>query len=106
MCYFSVGVAINESATIMIPEDVTKIADNVARLAIPSASERLLSLPDVLQRLRMSKSFLYGLIRAGAFPQPIKHGRASRWLESDVTAHIAAVTATRSNAAPEPRAAA
>jgi predicted DNA-binding transcriptional regulator AlpA len=82
-------------------------ADTGAAAAGPSAHDCLLSLPDVLQRLRMSKSFLYGLIRAGDFPPPIKSGRASRWLASDAAAYIAAIAANRANttAAPEQRAA-
>lgn len=68
-------------------------------VAAPSTGDCLLTLPEVLHHLRTSKSGLYGLIRANDFSPPIKRGRASRWLLSDINAHIVKLSATRTRAA-------
>jgi predicted DNA-binding transcriptional regulator AlpA len=65
-----------------------------APVALPSAGDRLVTDPAVLDQLRTSKSNFYALIRAGEFPPPIKCGRASRWRQSEVDAFIARVAVT------------
>jgi len=52
--------------------------DNTAR--------RLLRLPEVLNRLPISKSALYAGIKAGRFPKPIKLGYVSVWRDEDIAA--------------------
>lgn len=57
----------------------------------PSAQDdRLLRLPEVLERTGVQKTKLYDLIKAGRFPEPRKIGRGSRWRLSDVAAFVAA----------------
>ena len=52
--------------------------------------ERLLALPEVEERTGLKKTSLYGLIRDGKFPPPIRlTRRASRWPASQVQAWIA-----------------
>lgn len=52
--------------------------------------ERLLSLPEVEQQTGLKKTTIYGLIRQGGFPPPIRlTRRASRWPASQVQGWIA-----------------
>ena len=52
--------------------------------------ERLLSLPEVEQQTGLKKTTIYGLIRQGGFPPPIRlTRRASRWPASQVQSWIA-----------------
>lgn len=50
---------------------------------------RLLRLPEVLERVALSKSTLYARVRDGTFPKPRRLGTLSAWLESEVEAWIA-----------------
>ena len=50
---------------------------------------RLLRLPEVLAALGgMHKTTVYGLIREGQFPAPIKIGGSSRWPSDDIATWI------------------
>ena len=50
---------------------------------------RILRLPDVLERIGVSRSTLYLWVSKGRFPAPIQLGeRSIGWIESDVTAWI------------------
>ena len=59
---------------------------------------RLLSRKSVLQFTEFSNSYLYELIAAGDFPRPLKFGRASRWLSSEVQQAIEQRAAQRAAA--------
>lgn len=48
------------------------------------AGVRLLRLPHVEDRTGIKKTAIYGMIKAGAFPAPIKIGNMTLWLESEV----------------------
>ncbi|RFF46221.1 helix-turn-helix transcriptional regulator [Xanthomonas campestris] len=50
----------------------------------PTTTQRLIRLPDVLERVGMSKSTLYSRVRAGTFPKPVHLGTLSAWVESEV----------------------
>lgn len=57
---------------------------------------RILRLPDVRQLVGLSRSSIYARIQIGTFPSPIKMGKASGWIESEVQEWIEAhVSATR-----------
>ena len=43
----------------------------------------------VRDRVGMHPSTIYAEIKAGRFPRPVKLGRSSRWLESEIDAYIA-----------------
>lgn len=50
----------------------------------------VLKLPQVLERTAVSKSGLYRMMSAGAFPRPIKLGeRAVGWRSTDIDAWLA-----------------
>jgi prophage regulatory protein len=54
-------------------------------------TEAVLRLPQVRQRVGLSRSTIYALAAEGAFPLPIKLGaRAAGWLASEIDAWLAA----------------
>lgn len=65
-------------------------------MTTPTESEqRLLRLPQVIERTGLQRSSLYDLIRSNRFPQPVKLARLSAWPEAEVAAWIAARIAAR-----------
>ena len=54
-----------------------------------AAQDELLTLSDVLNRLRVGRSTLYLLINRSSFPRPVKIGNSNRWLSSEVEAWVA-----------------
>ena len=50
--------------------------------------ERLLLLPEVRHRTGKGTSTIYAEMMAGSFPRPLKRGRQSVWIESEVQAVI------------------
>lgn len=61
--------------------------------------QRFLSLRDVLDRLTISRSLLYELIKdpVQPFPSPVHLGRRSVWVESEVEAYMREVVETERN---------
>lgn len=51
-------------------------------------NDRIIRLPEVLGMVGMKKTAVYDKIKDGTFPKPLKLGRMSGWLESDVQAWI------------------
>ncbi|GAQ30257.1 prophage CP4-57 regulatory [Ralstonia sp. NT80] len=45
---------------------------------------RLIRMPEVMKMAGIGKTAIYGRIKEHTFPQPVKVGRASTWVESDV----------------------
>ena len=64
------------------------ILDNPAR-------RRLLPMPAVQAEVGLHKTTIYGLIRDGKFPRPIKIGDSSRWLSDELEAWINELAASR-----------
>ena len=62
------------------------------------STEIVLRLPQVRQRVGLSRSTIYALAAQGQFPVPIKLGiRAAGWLASEIDAWLAArIDASRS----------
>lgn len=52
----------------------------------PIAEIRFLRLPQVREWVGISKVEIYELIRSGAFPKPVKHGRASFRPDNEIAA--------------------
>jgi prophage regulatory protein len=63
-----------------------------------TAPVRLLRLPDVLQRIGIGRSAVYELVRRGAFPQPVKLGTCTTWIEHEVDGWVRARIAERPEA--------
>ena len=53
-----------------------------------SMSQRLIRLPQVKTMVGLGTTAVYDKINKGEFPRPIKLGRSSRWVESEVQAWI------------------
>lgn len=49
---------------------------------------RLITLPEVLERVGVKKTKLYAMIKENKFPQPVKLNTASRWPDRKVTEWI------------------
>jgi len=58
----------------------------------------LLPLPAVQAEVGLHKTTIYGLMRDGKFPRPIKIGDSSRWLSDELEAWINELAASRSPA--------
>lgn len=53
------------------------------------ANDRIIRLPEVLEKVGLKKSAVYKLIKEGDFPKQVKLGKhASGWIEADVQAWI------------------
>ena len=39
---------------------------------------------DSLDKQNITRSYLYEMLNEGSFPKPMKFGRTSRWLKSDI----------------------
>ena len=49
-------------------------------------ANQILRLPDVIERVKLSRSSIYGLVAKGSFPPPIKLGeRAIGWPDSVIS---------------------
>lgn len=66
------------------------------RIVTASADALLWSLPTLCQRIGLSRSNIYQQIQAGKFPEPLKLGRSSRWLASEVHAWVHTQACARS----------
>lgn len=66
---------------------------------VPQTPQRFLSLRDVLDRLTISRSLLYELIKdpVRPFPSPVHLGRRSLWIEGEVEAFMSAVVEAERN---------
>ena len=49
----------------------------------------LLALPDLQERLQISRATVYELIAKDGLPRPIKIGRSNRWITTEVSAWLA-----------------
>ena len=50
----------------------------------------LLTVKAVAQSVQVGRSFIYQEVQAGRFPKPVKLGRSTRWLKSEVLAWVEA----------------
>jgi prophage regulatory protein len=67
------------------PYPATKLKD-----AREEVGERLLRLPEVLERVPLSRASVYRLMSEGAFPRSVRIGRvAVAWRERDLDAYLA-----------------
>ena len=52
--------------------------------------DQLVDMAFITKLLQMTDKWMFKLIKDGAFPKPIKLGRSSRWLQSEVEAWLQA----------------
>jgi len=69
---------------------------------VPNKPQRFLSLRDVLDRLTISRSLLYELIKdpVRPFPAPVHLGRRSVWVEGEVEGYMREVVEAERAAPP------
>ena len=51
-------------------------------------NQRIIRLPEVRNLVGLGRTAIYGKIKIGDFPKPVKLGRVSGWVESEVQAWI------------------
>lgn len=51
-------------------------------------NDRIIRLPEVLDRVGLSRTTIYEKMKNGEFPKQLKFGRTSGWLESEIDAWI------------------
>ena len=49
----------------------------------------MLRLEDLIKRIGLKKPTIYSMMKRGLLPKPIKMGRASLWVESEIEACMA-----------------
>jgi prophage regulatory protein len=58
--------------------------------------QKLLRLPQVIERTSLRRSTIYEMMQAGNFPKPVKLNlRSNGWIEAEITAFIEARIADR-----------
>ncbi|WP_257825123.1 AlpA family phage regulatory protein [Rhizobacter sp. J219] len=86
-----------------VPEALTSI-DRPAELSNQSLRAGvLLRLPAVSARVGMRRTKIYGLIKDGKFPSPVKIGKASAWVDEEITQWIVNLQLEREAAKRPPR---
>lgn len=64
--------------------------------SVKNTEALLWSLPTLKNEIGLSRSNIYQQIQAGKFPAPLKIGRSSRWLPSEIHAWVNAQACARS----------
>jgi predicted DNA-binding transcriptional regulator AlpA len=78
----------------IVNQTITSFNDNKPT---PQATEvLLLDMSTLCQRIGLCRSNVYLQIQAGKFPEPVKIGRSSRWLASEIHAWVNAQACARS----------
>jgi len=68
-----------------------QLPENPIMASKPSLSEdQFVNMTFITRLLGVSDKWIYQLIKDGIFPKPIKLGRSSRWLQSEVEAWLQA----------------
>lgn len=68
-----------------------QLPENQIMTSKPSLSEdQFVDMAFITRLLGVSDKWIYRLIKDGLFPKPIKLGRSSRWLQSEVEAWLQA----------------
>jgi predicted DNA-binding transcriptional regulator AlpA len=52
------------------------------------ANDRLLTKEEVIARVRMSYSIIWGMMVAGRFPRSVYHGKRNAWYASEIDAWL------------------
>lgn len=69
-----------------------------AELAAGWFASELVTLPTVLDRLKLSRSQIYALMARGEFPKPLKIGRSARWSSQELEVWVEAKLSARPSA--------
>lgn len=75
----------------------------VENVAMEPIDERYLTLKEVRARYGISHGTVYGNIKAGKFPAPLKFGKSSRWRMSELLNWEAGLSRMESARSPVPK---
>lgn len=67
---------------------MTHKTDSAPANAIPLMNDKMVDMTFITELTGLSDKWFYKLIKDGEFPKPIKLGRSSRWLQSEVEAWL------------------
>lgn len=56
----------------------------------------LITLPEVIKRVSLQRTSIYQMILSNTFPAPLKVGRASRWVDQEISLWIQGLVEQRS----------
>jgi predicted DNA-binding transcriptional regulator AlpA len=62
---------------------------------VKKMSDKLLPIADVMRELNIGRTSVYNLVNKGLLAKPIKVGRSSKWLESEINESIAKMKLAR-----------
>jgi prophage regulatory protein len=65
-------------------DEINLRLERIERLLQERRPARLIKLPEVLDRLGISRTTFWEGVQAGFFPAGLKHGNNRLWLESDI----------------------
>jgi predicted DNA-binding transcriptional regulator AlpA len=79
-----------EVCTIRIPSFFSLITNGEKTMTTPTSllNDKFVDMAFITQLTGLTDKWFYKLISLGEFPKPIKLGRSSRWLESEVEAWL------------------
>ncbi|EFK0448398.1 AlpA family transcriptional regulator [Escherichia coli] len=87
-CYAGEGGASFSSPT---PGEINNIRRNIfMNTPVSLMDDQMVDMAFITQLTGLTDKWFYKLIKDGAFPAPIKLGRSSRWLKSEVEAWLQA----------------
>ena len=87
-CYAGEGGALFSSPT---PVEINNIRRNIfMNTPVSLMDDQMVDMAFITQLTGLTDKWFYKLIKDGAFPAPIKLGRSSRWLKSEVEAWLQA----------------
>ncbi|MZU68197.1 AlpA family phage regulatory protein [Escherichia coli] len=87
-CYAGEGSASFSSPT---PVEINNIRRNIfMNTPVSLMDDQMVDMAFITQLTGLTDKWFYKLIKDGAFPAPIKLGRSSRWLKSEVEAWLQA----------------
>ena len=63
---------------------------------------KLLRFPEVAAKVRLGRTAIYKLVKARVFPQPVKQGTSSFWIEHEVDSYLVDLMSARPATLPKP----
>jgi prophage regulatory protein len=85
---YSSPSSFEEVCTILIPDFFSLTTNGEKTMTIPTSllNDKFVDMAFITKLTGLTDKWFYKLISLGEFPKPIKLGRSSRWLESEVEA--------------------
>jgi prophage regulatory protein len=71
-----------------VTHNTSRGPSSAVAVAVAAPSHKLIPLPAVLVLVPVGRAYWYELVRDGKAPRPIKLGKRSLWLESEISAWV------------------